>query len=93
MSRWKPILNLLMTTSLRKILILGFYKNFNDQYFGNKKKRQTLSQDEVEIMWEINEILASGAPHPTNDERRDRLIDQYECQKQMITLRSKNVAI
>ena len=72
-----------------------FYNWFQDAFFGDKilEQRKGLKLDEFAFLNEISDMLGYAGTDPTDEERNDGIIDQYEFQDQLKNFKSKNLFI
>jgi hypothetical protein len=72
-----------------------FYNWFQDSYFGdrNEKFRKSLSPNEVSFMEGINDLLAYAGPHPTQDERKNGIMDADQFRQNLAALKQENISI
>ena len=72
-----------------------FYRWFQDAYFGdqNRKVREQLQLDEVDLLNAVNDLLAYAGVDPTPEERNDGIGDQYEFQEQLKDLKNQNTSL
>jgi hypothetical protein len=72
-----------------------FYNWFQDSYFGDKdiELRKQLTEDEIGLMDQIDELLAYAGTDPTEEERANGIFDQNEFREKLKTLRDTNISI
>jgi hypothetical protein len=72
-----------------------FYAFFQAQYFSdeNAERNSELKEDEIELLDSVNDEMSLAGQNPTEEERKDGIIDQYQFRDRLLILKQKNISI